>query len=708
MRPTVKYWFFLVAIELAVFGIIFGSCAAAWYQLTHEEQAFIEKIALRLVPYPLLGALVLFLIIGALVSLLFRNYVIPILKIGEETRLMSAVNPRYRIEPKGPVELVHLADTINETADAFQALQVEIKEKIDKARADLRAERNRLAALMSKLPTGVLVCKINGQVLLYNPQSQRLLQQPGKRIGLGRSIFSIIDRESIVHALDLLHQAARQGQKAPATNFITTVHENTCLRINMAPVFQGDAQTREITGFFLAIEDITDQMEAELQRDQIFQTFTEDMRHSTARIRQAIEAILADPAQPPEQLKPYRQEIDAASLAIEGQVRHAREEYARQLFSAGRSESVLGDYLVEITRRHLNRQTGVPVDHRVAPDIWLQIDSYAMVQGLAHLGTPLHGSPGLCAITLHLARKNEFRAILEISWPGCRLPKTELDNWRNQPLIRDAQNRLISFADLIDRAQGTIEQLPAHGEICQGVRLILPLSEPGEHFKEKSTAEDRPIYYEFNLFHQPCLEELCKLPLNKLAFAVFDTETTGLNPSQGDEIIQIGAVRIVNGRILYDETVDQLVNPCRTVPDESIRIHGINPELLLDQPTILKVLPEFHHFAEGSVLVAHNAAFDMKFLKMKEAETGLRFEQPVLDTLLLSSIVHPNLEGHGLEQIARRLDIAIVGRHTALGDALVTAEILVKLIPLLEAKGILTLNDAIEASALSPYARIQF
>jgi DNA polymerase-3 subunit epsilon len=708
MRPTVKYLTFLVAIELAVFAVIFGSCAAAWYQLTLDEQTFLERIAPRLVPYPLLGALVLLLIVGVLVSLLFRNYVIPILKLGEETRLMSAVNPRYRIEPKGPAELVHLADTINETADAFQALQMEIREKIDQARSDLRAERNRLAALMSKLPTGVLACNINGQVLLYNAQSQRLLQQPGKRIGLGRSIFGILDREAIVHGLDLLHQAALQGQKAPTTNFITTTQDNLCLRINMAPVFQEGAEEKEINGFFLAVEDLTDQMEAELQRDQIFQSFTEDVRHSTARIRQAIAAILADPGQTPEQLKPYRQELDSASLAIEEQVRHAREEYARQLFSAGRTESVLGDYLVEITRRHLGRQTGVPVDPRVAPDIWLQIDSYAMVQGLAHLGAPLHGSPGLDAITLHLTRQSDVLAILEIGWQGCRLPHADLDSWRNQPLIRDVQNRLISFADLIERAHGTLELLPAGEESCQGVRLGLPLSEPGEHFKDKSAAEDRPIYYEFNLFHQPCLIELCKQPLNNLTFAVFDTETTGLHPSQGDEIVQIGAVRIVNGRILYGETIDQLVNPCRKVPEESIRIHGITPELLLDQPTLARVLPEFHHFAEGSVLVAHNAAFDMKFLKIKEAETGLRFEQPVLDTLLLSSIVHPNLEGHGLEQIARRLDIAIVGRHTALGDALVTAEILVKLIPLLEAKGIHTLNDAVEASALSPFARMQF
>jgi DNA polymerase-3 subunit epsilon len=706
MRPAVKYWVFLISIELAVFGVICGSFAAAWFQLTPGEQLFLESIALRLVPYPLVGALVLFLIIGGLVSLLFKNYVIPILKIGEETKLMSAANPGYRIQPKGPLELVHLADTINETADAFQALQMEIKDKIDKARGDLRAERNRLAALMSKLPTGVLVCNTNGQVLLYNPQAQKLLQQPGKRIGLGRSIFSILDRDSIVHGLDLLHQAAQQGQKAPTTKFIVTVHDSLCLQINMAPIFPEDSQEPDVTGFFLAIEDITEQMEAELQRDRIFQTLTENFRHSALQIRQGISAILADPRQ--DQARFFSETIDTTFVAMERQVQQAKNDYACQRSAANYTESLPGNDLIEIIGRHLNRQTGIVTEQTADADIWLQIDSYAMVQGFTLIGTPLQSNPGIDLILLTVIRQNDLQAVLEITWQGGRLPRAELDIWRNGPLIRDTHNRLISFADLIHKAQGQIELLPTGEETCQGVRLTLPISESGEHFSDKSAAEDRPIYYEFNLFSQPCLIEQCKQPMNQLTFVVFDTETTGLNPAKGDEIIQIGAVRIVNGRILYDETMDQLVNPCRSVSQESIRIHGINPELLADQPSIAKVLPEFHHFAEGSVLVAHNAAFDMKFLKMKEAETGVRFQQPVLDTLLLSSIIHPHLEGHGLEQIARRLDIAVVGRHTALGDALVTAEILVKLIPLLQAKGIFTLTDALEHSAQSPYARIQF
>ena len=76
--------------------------------------------------------------------------------------------------------------------------------------------------------------------------------------------------------------------------------------------------------------------------------------------------------------------------------------------------------------------------------------------------------------------------------------------------------------------------------------------------------------------------------------------------------------------------------------------------MLEDQPTIDSVLPAFHEFCEDTVLVAHNAAFDMRFLHLKEEATGVRFTQPVLDTLLLSAVIHPDLEAHGLEAIAER------------------------------------------------------
>jgi len=193
-----------------------------------------------------------------------------------------------------------------------------------------------------------------------------------------------------------------------------------------------------------------------------------------------------------------------------------------------------------------------------------------------------------------------------------------------------------------------------------------------------------------------------------LVYTVFDTETTGLNPSQGDEIIQIGAARIVNNKLLRQECFEQLVDPQRPIPPEGIPIHGIQPEMVVGQPTIDQVLPAFHAFAQDTVLVAHNAAFDMRFLQLKEKRTGLSFDHPVLDTLLLSAVVHPHQDSHRLEAIAERFNITIIGRHTALGDAIVTAEVLLRLIPLLAEKGIHTLGQAREAAEKTYYARLKY
>ena len=203
-------------------------------------------------------------------------------------------------------------------------------------------------------------------------------------------------------------------------------------------------------------------------------------------------------------------------------------------------------------------------------------------------------------------------------------------------------------------------------------------------------------------------QALADTPLTELAYTVFDTETTGLEPSGGDEIIQIGATRIVAAKLRRQESFEQLVDPQRSVPAAGVAIHGIQPGQLQGQPVIATVLPAFHAFAQDTVLVAHNAAFDMRFLQLKETSTGVKFEQPVLDTLLLSAVLHPQLDSHRLEAIAERLGVPVLGRHTALGDAMVTAEVFLKMLPLLQAAGITTLGQALGASRATYLARVTY
>jgi DNA polymerase-3 subunit epsilon len=309
---------------------------------------------------------------------------------------------------------------------------------------------------------------------------------------------------------------------------------------------------------------------------------------------------------------------------------------------------------------------------------------------------------------LQLAAVSEEQAQLTVAWPEPTVPSEAFAAWEEAPLFMDADGRKDTPRSIIAAHGGAIAAAADQPGACREVRFTLPMALTEEGAAWRSAVPPRPVYYAFDLFHQPGQQALGHLSLRQLTYVVFDTETTGLDPAGGDEIIQLGAVRIVNGRLRGEEIIDQLVNPQRRVPPESVKIHGIEPELLAMQPPIGVVLPQFHVFARDAVLVAHNAAFDMKMLQMKETVTGVRFDQPVLDTLLLSSIVHPHQEGHSLDAIAARLNVGIVGRHTALGDALATAEVLLKLIPLLEAQGITTLNEALVASAQSPYARLKF
>lgn len=209
---------------------------------------------------------------------------------------------------------------------------------------------------------------------------------------------------------------------------------------------------------------------------------------------------------------------------------------------------------------------------------------------------------------------------------------------------------------------------------------------------------DRPEFYDYELLNLPHhLEEFDERSLRALTFTVFDTETTGLRPSHGDEMIQIAGVRIEGGEIKEKKIFDQLVNPGFEIPKQSIRFHGITDDMVEDADNIATVLPAFREFVGDSILVAHNAAFDMKFLKLKEESTQIKFDHVVIDTLLLSVFLDREIEEHTLSAIAQRFGVGIKGRHTALGDSLATAEILQIMLDRLAARGITTLDQALRA-----------
>ncbi|MEM8743973.1 MAG: exonuclease domain-containing protein [Pseudomonadota bacterium] len=214
-----------------------------------------------------------------------------------------------------------------------------------------------------------------------------------------------------------------------------------------------------------------------------------------------------------------------------------------------------------------------------------------------------------------------------------------------------------------------------------------------------TTLPPRPEFYDFDLFKCPPDRDVMDIPLKEIRYVVFDTETTGLNPSQGDELVSIGAVRIVNNHIVSGETFEQLIHPGKKIPKTSTRFHGITDEHVKGKPKAQAVLPQFHRFCGRAVLVAHNAAFDMKFLELKEKASGVSFTNPVLDVLLLSAFLHDHTEDHSLGATAERLGVEVSDRHSALGDAATTGAILLAMLGPLEERGVVTLGDALDVSS---------
>ncbi|MDA7947363.1 MAG: PAS domain-containing protein [Hyphomicrobiaceae bacterium] len=214
-----------------------------------------------------------------------------------------------------------------------------------------------------------------------------------------------------------------------------------------------------------------------------------------------------------------------------------------------------------------------------------------------------------------------------------------------------------------------------------------------------STLPPRPEFYDFDLFKCPPDRDVLDILLKEIRYVVFDTETTGLSPSKGDEIVSIGAIRIVNNRIVRGEAFEQLIHPGRKIPKASIRFHGITDEHVKGKPKAHDVLPHFHRFCGRAVLVAHNAAFDMKFLELKEKVSGVSFANPVLDVLLLSAFLYDHAEDHSLGATAERFGVDVSDRHSALGDAMTTGAILLAMLGPLEERGVVTLGDALKVSS---------
>jgi DNA polymerase-3 subunit epsilon len=652
-------------------------------------------------------------------------------RLMEKVKLLSAATQSQYIDTaqESPA-MARLTQAINALAAERDRWRSDVQAQVFQANQSLQQERNRLAALMSELNQSVVVCNLDGRIVLFNHRARlQFKRMPGSAsgvtdasgaggaewVGIGRSIYAVLDRALLAHGLDNIRQRMARGVSQPTTQFLTSTASGQLLRVHMAPVRSGSEVAEggaDIHGFVLMLDNVTHSFEEDTRRDQLLLGLTEGSRASLANVQAALEMLAIDDLAPEMRekfLRVVREEVGGMGERITDLLARSHE----TLKTRWPLEDMLGADLLHAAQRHMAAHCGrdVVLD-AVDPQVWLKVDSFALLQALTYLASRLFDEFDVRFVQLRLGCSPDAGKVhLDLVWTGQAMSTETVMSWELDPMHLGAERNPLTVRDVMDRHGGVMWFERERSRHQAFFRMVLPMARVQEVTESAQLLpnDSRPEYYDFDLFqmsegHHALDERLLK----NLIYTVFDTETTGLNPSQGDEIIQIGATRIVNSKLLRQDAFEQLIDPGRSIPAASIPIHGITPAMVQGQPRIGQVLPTFHAYASDTVLVAHNAAFDMKFLQLKERSTGLRFDQPVLDTLLLSAVIHPQQDSHRLEAIAQRMNITVLGRHTALGDAMVTAEVFLRMIPLLAEMGIHTLGQAREAAQKTHYARLTY
>ena len=637
LRLRIFLFFALLAIGGAV--LVAGGLVLGYIRLGEEH---------ALSSFVIAGVVAVLAIFGLTtwIWVMFDEHVArPVERLAADMRTRAHTDVTHDIDHAPARYLGDLAPAAQAVATNLTETRNAMAMAVGRETARLGLEKSRLETLLAEVPDGVLFCTPQHKVALYNAHAKSVLGDTGT-LGLNRAVADLLLPGPIHDAYDRL----RKGNAENGADILCATRAGARLLEARMRLLWLEGQETDAPGYVLTLRDVTEALRVQADRAHLFNTLLEGVAqaaHDTPALADLVRDISARKAVTDTEWWPM-EALAATDLGASLAVRLKR------------------------------KGVVLAVD---LPQVTLRCDGFAITRMLERLAL----SWGADDMALRMAGDG----VLSLEAAGGMPDAGRLTGWLATPLSPGLSG--FSGRDVLI-CHGSTLTATALPDGRAALRLTLALA------GQKPAQATPAILYDFDLLQTEVPRELSQARLRKLSFVIFDTETTGLNP-QVDEVCQIAAVRVVNGKTIAAERFNMLVNPGRRIPPGSTEVHHITDAMVTDAPDVTTALRQFHRFAQGCVLVAHNAPFDMAFLRRREAELGLRFDQPILDTVLCSAILYGQSAEHTLDALCLRLGVSIpeADRHSAIGDAIGTAEAFRKMIPMLEAADLPDLGTLITA-----------
>lgn len=679
LRLRIGLFFALLAVG-AIAAMIFG----AWTAITQSDYVYIWEVP-GLFESKMQGwlfaAFLILVLVGGIWHVFDTQFVRAIERLSVTIRARAHADVRgdFTDDHNAAPFLGDLGPAAAELSRSLAASRAALSESVARETSRLTSEKALLETLIADVPVGVVLCSGDFDLVFYNGPALAALGAAGTP-ALGRNLLDYLRPGPLRDAYARL--SAVVDPEATSEIICATINGARLMSARMRVLRRSDPD--RAPGFVLTLRDLTSDLASHAAREMLLAETFERLRPPATALQAAAELVAEDPSLAGE---PVLNDAVLADIRHLGRAmtdlaaRHDAHQPVWRPFAELRAQDLMDGIGAQFAERGLVLE----ID---APDLMLNCDGFELALMLRWLGQRLSAEGYGQGFTLRLTEEDGPGAVLDLIWQGPVLPIGVFETWLREgidPNLPDLTARAVL------QAHGTEAWTERGPDGAQLIRLPIPRA---RRATRRPTPLSRDVVYDFELLSKDPAASVLDTPLEDLTFVVFDTETTGLDPAL-DEVVQLAAVRIVNGRRLRGEVFETLVDPACAIPEASSAVHGITDDMVKGAPSIVEAGRQFHDFVRGAVLVAHNAPFDMEFLRRYEVAMQRRFDHPIVDTLLLSAIVFGSNETHSLDALAVRLGITVSDeeRHTAMGDTIATADAFLRLIPILKARRFVTFGD---------------